>query len=107
MIRSIYFLFVKFLFKFFSEWWSTVIKIPGNINCLLYTWIFAKKINNFFLTPPNFECVHGGGYNKNVDFLCKCSCNKKKTVNISWNLPVSVSRLPHPHTKIFGGIKKF
>ena len=112
MIRSIYFLFVKFLFKFFfmQNDDQLLIKIPGNINFLLFTWIFAKKINNFFsifLTPPNFECVHGGGgIIKMLIFFANVHVIKQKTVNISWNLPVSVSRPPHPHTKIFWGYKK-
>ena len=58
----------------------------------------------FLDTPPHThtKIFQGGGYKKNVDFLCKCSFNKKKTVNISWNLPVSVLD-PPTHTKNFSG----
>ena len=58
-----------------------------------------------FLDPPHTLTIFGG-YKRNVDFLCKCSCNKKKTVNISWNLPVSAFRVPHTQTKFGGGYKK-
>ena len=72
----------------------------------------CKENQQFFFYfsnhPPILSVfMGGGGIIKMLIFFANVHVIKKKTVNISWNLPVSVSRPPHPHTKIFGGIKKF